>query len=58
MHDADIKTAIPVTRVRAFLLDPFPSRRSFAIITTTPNELCAHLHNRMPVIMKAEAWPG
>ena len=23
--------------------------RSFAIITTTPNELCAELHDRMPV---------
>jgi len=31
--------------------------RSFAIITTTPNELCARLHNRMPVILKPEAWP-
>jgi putative SOS response-associated peptidase YedK len=25
--------------------------RSFAIITTTPNELCAELHNRMPVVL-------
>src|SRR6266568_1562544 len=24
--------------------------RSFTIVTTTPNELCADLHNRMPVI--------
>jgi len=31
--------------------------RSFAIITATPNELCARLHNRMPVILKPEAWP-
>jgi putative SOS response-associated peptidase YedK len=31
--------------------------RSFAIITTTPNELCAERHNRMPVILKPEAWP-
>jgi len=30
---------------------------SFAIITTTPNELCARLHNRMPVVLKPEAWP-
>ena len=30
--------------------------RSFAIITTTPNELCAEIHNRMPVILKPEAW--
>jgi putative SOS response-associated peptidase YedK len=31
--------------------------RSFAIITTMPNELCAQLHNRMPVVLKPEAWP-
>ena len=31
--------------------------RSFAIITTTPNELCAELHNRMPVVLKPDAWP-
>jgi putative SOS response-associated peptidase YedK len=30
---------------------------SFAIITTTPNELCAELHNRMPVILSPEVWP-
>jgi putative SOS response-associated peptidase YedK len=30
--------------------------RSFAIITTTPNELCAELHNRMPVL-SPETWP-
>jgi putative SOS response-associated peptidase YedK len=32
--------------------------RSFAIITTTPNELCAELHNRMPVVLKRDAWPA
>ena len=32
--------------------------RSFAIITTTPNELCAEIHNRMPVILKPETWPA
>ena len=34
--------------------------RSFAIIPTTPNEMCAAIHNRMPVILKPEwpAWPG
>jgi len=31
--------------------------RSFTIITTTPNELCAELHNRMPVVLKSQAWP-
>jgi putative SOS response-associated peptidase YedK len=31
--------------------------RSFAIITTEPNELCAALHNRMPAILAPEAWP-
>ena len=30
--------------------------RSFAIITTTPNEMCAELHNRMPAVLKPEAW--
>jgi len=25
--------------------------RSFAIVTTAPNELCAELHNRMPAII-------
>jgi putative SOS response-associated peptidase YedK len=30
--------------------------RSFAIITTTPNELCAELHNRMPVVLGPETW--
>jgi len=32
--------------------------RSFTIVTTTPNELCAELHNRMPVVLKPEAWPA
>ncbi len=31
--------------------------RSFAVITTTPNELCAELHNRMPVVLAPTAWP-
>jgi putative SOS response-associated peptidase YedK len=30
--------------------------RSFAIITTTANELCAELHNRMPVVLGVETW--
>jgi len=32
--------------------------RSFAIITTQPNELRAQLHNRMPAILAPEAWPA
>ena len=31
--------------------------RSFTIITTPPNELCAALHNRMPAVLKPDAWP-
>src|SRR5713101_1134913 len=31
--------------------------RRFAIITTTPNELCAEIHNRMPVVLRPEGWP-
>jgi hypothetical protein len=30
--------------------------RSFAIVATTPNDLCAELHNRMPVVLKPETW--
>ena len=32
--------------------------RSFAIVTTTPNELCAELHNRMPVVLGPDTWPA
>ena len=32
--------------------------RSFAIITTTPNKLCAEHHNRMPVVLGPETWPA
>ena len=32
--------------------------RSFAIVTTEPNELCARLHNRMPAVLAPEAWPA
>jgi putative SOS response-associated peptidase YedK len=31
---------------------------SFAIITTTPNELCAEIHNRMPVDPQARSVAG
>jgi putative SOS response-associated peptidase YedK len=32
--------------------------RSFAIVTTTTNELCAELHNRMPVVLGPETRPA
>jgi putative SOS response-associated peptidase YedK len=32
--------------------------RSFTIVTTRPNELCVELHNRMPAVLKPEAWPA
>jgi putative SOS response-associated peptidase YedK len=32
--------------------------RSFTVITTTPNALCAELHDRMPVVLGPESWPG
>jgi putative SOS response-associated peptidase YedK len=32
--------------------------RRFAIITTTPNELCAELHNRMPMILAPDTCPA
>jgi putative SOS response-associated peptidase YedK len=32
--------------------------RSFAFITTNPNELCAELHNRMPVVLGPATWPA
>ena len=32
--------------------------RSFAIVTTEPNKLCAELHNRMPAVLAPQAWPA
>jgi putative SOS response-associated peptidase YedK len=32
--------------------------QTYAIVTTTPNELMAKLHNRMPVILAREDWPA
>jgi putative SOS response-associated peptidase YedK len=32
--------------------------RSFAVVTCPPNELCAELHNRMPVVLGPEKWPA
>jgi putative SOS response-associated peptidase YedK len=32
--------------------------RSFAIFTTIPNELCAELHDRMPVVLGPQTWPA
>ena len=31
-------------------------RRTFTIVTTTPNAVVAELHNRMPVIVPDDAW--
>lgn len=37
--------------------DPEGERRhSFAVVTTTPNDLVATSHNRMPVILPEEDW--
>jgi putative SOS response-associated peptidase YedK len=30
--------------------------QTFTILTTTPNELCAPIHDRMPVILPREKW--
>ena len=31
-------------------------RRTFTIVTTTPNEAIVGLHDRMPVILEEDAW--
>lgn len=38
--------------------DPFggDAIHSFTIITGPPNELIASIHNRMPIILRREAW--
>jgi hypothetical protein len=33
-------------------------RETFTIVTTTPNELCIDVHDRMPVLLAPEHWPG
>jgi putative SOS response-associated peptidase YedK len=32
------------------------TRRTFTIITTTPNEVMAGIHDRMPVVLEPDAW--
>ena len=32
--------------------------RGLAIITTTPNELCGEIHDRMPVVLARGNWPA
>ena len=32
--------------------------RSFAIVMTEPNALCAELYNRMPVVLGPKTWPA
>jgi putative SOS response-associated peptidase YedK len=31
---------------------------TFTIVTTTPNEACIDVHDRMPVLLAPEDWPG
>ena len=33
-----------------------PGLETFTILTTEPNELCAPIHNRMPVVLAQEDW--
>jgi putative SOS response-associated peptidase YedK len=43
--------------LRETLRSPAGERaRSFTMITTTLNELCAGLHNRMPVFIEPVVW--
>jgi len=34
-----------------------PSLETFTILTCEPNELCAKVHDRMPVMLVPEDWP-
>lgn len=41
--------------------DPDGATRSFTMVTTSPNELAAKIHDRMPLVLRddyAEAWLG
>jgi putative SOS response-associated peptidase YedK len=56
---ARIMIVIPLAGLWESWRSPAGERiRSFAIITSEPNELCAELHNRMPVILAPETWPA
>src|SRR5438067_12933762 len=49
--------------MRPCILDPQEAHNTGAgdgtmAILVLPNELCAEIHNRMPVILKPEAWPA
>ena len=37
--------------------DPEHPLKTFSILTTTPNEVAAQVHDRMPVILPPECWP-
>jgi len=50
---------IAISYLLASLIEPTSEWiRSFAIITTTPIELCAALHDRMPVVLGLQNWPA
>ena len=49
--------------MRPCILDPQEAHNTGAgdgtmAILVLPNELCAEIHNRMPVILKPETWPA
>jgi hypothetical protein len=55
----DVTIHIVITKGETFApVAPLDRMRSFAIVTITPNELCAELHNRMPVVLGPETWPA